>query len=151
MMKSWLRFLVLLCALFLLLLPYLEADAQRRGGGRSGGTGGGHRPNVSRHGPAGHGSVHHAHHRGGSRRGYNRGYAAGAHHAHHEAHEYYEDRRRARIGAAVTVAAFRALTCTPTTVYVNGVSYYRCGNDWYNRQAQGTSVTYVVVTTPPGY
>jgi len=68
--------------------------------------------------------------------------------------EWFEDRykrNRRRVGFAMTIAAFGALTCTPTVVIVNGVAFHSCNGAWYNRRYVGGSVTYVVVTTPPGY
>ena len=135
-----LRTFVALCTLVLLALPALEADAQRRGGG-------GRQANVSRAGPASHGSVrHHNRHGGGARR---RGSVRRE--VRSERHEYWEDRRRYAIGAALTVATFHALACQPTTVIVNGVAYYSCGSGWYTRRVYTGTVTYVVVTTPAGY
>ena len=135
-----LRTFVALCTVVLLALPALETDAQRRGGG-------GRRANVSRAGPAGHGSVrHHNRHRERARR---RGSVRRE--VRSERHEYWEDRRRYRIGATVTAAAFRALTCQPTTVIVNGIGYYSCGGGWYTRRVYSGTVTYVVVTAPAGY
>jgi hypothetical protein len=51
----------------------------------------------------------------------------------------------------LTHSAFRSLSCNSTTVVASGVTYYRCGNDWYSRAYQGSSVTYVVVAAPAGY
>jgi hypothetical protein len=70
---------------------------------------------------------------------------------HQDRHEFYDDRWKYAVGATVTAATFRALTCASRTVVVNGVSYYNCGPTWYNRAYSGGSVTYVVVNTPPGY
>jgi hypothetical protein len=140
---SLLRTFVALCALVLVALPAFEADARGRGGGR----GGGGRANVSRAGPAGHGSVrhHNRHHYPARRR------RAVAHEIHSERHEYWEDRRRWRIGATLTAANYRALACQPTTVIVNGVAYYSCDDGWYTRRVYSGTVTYVVVTAPAGY
>lgn len=133
---------VVLCTLFVIALPALEADARGRGGGRGGG-----RANVSRSGPASHGSARH------HNRHPNRGRARGAVRRENrsERHEYWEDRQRRRIGASLTVASYRALTCQPVTVIVDGVAYYGCAGDWYTRRVYSGSVTYVVVTAPPGY
>lgn len=68
-----------------------------------------------------------------------------------ERHEWWEDRSRRRVGAVLTATAFRSLTCTPTVVIVNGVSYYSCNSVWYSRRYVSGSVTYVVVTAPSGY
>lgn len=51
----------------------------------------------------------------------------------------------------MTPTQFYALPCTPTSVVVGGVAYYRCGNDWYSRGQSGDGVTYVVVDPPPGH
>jgi cysteinyl-tRNA synthetase len=51
----------------------------------------------------------------------------------------------------LTAAAFRSLTCTPTTVIVGSVSYYQCGPTWYQRAYSGGSTTYVVINAPAGY
>lgn len=137
---SLFRMFLALCAVVLLALPALETDARGRGGG-------GRRANVSRAGPASHGSVrhHNRHGAGAPRRG------AARREVRSERHEYWEDRRRRRIGATLTVATYRALTCEPITVIANGVTYYGCAGDWYTRRVYSGTVTYVVVTTPPGY
>ncbi len=43
------------------------------------------------------------------------------------------------------------LPCTPQQTVVNGVTYYRCGNDWFQRSFIGNQVTYIVVPPPAGY
>jgi hypothetical protein len=80
------------------------------------------------------------------------------HGGHNNHHEYYKDRNEWRedrwhraVGAALTVATFRALTCPPATVYVGSITYYHCGPTWYTRGYQGGSVVYIVATTPAGY
>lgn len=55
------------------------------------------------------------------------------------------------VGTALTVSVFNSMTCSPTTVYANGVAYYQCGSTWYNQAYQQGDVVYVVVDTPPGY
>jgi hypothetical protein len=70
---------------------------------------------------------------------------------HHGYSEFYEDRWKYAVGASLTAATFRSLTCTPTTVIVGGVSYYQCGPTWYQRAYSGTSMTYVVINAPSGY
>jgi hypothetical protein len=35
-----------------------------------------------------------------------------------------------------------------TSVFVNGYTYQQCGSTWYKPQYVGTSVQYVVVTSP---
>ena len=68
-----------------------------------------------------------------------------------EYQEFREDRFEFVVGATLTVAIFRSLTCTQTKVIVNGVVFYSCGGHWYNPVYQGPQVTYVIVNTPPGY
>lgn len=71
---------------------------------------------------------------------------------------------RAGAGAVVAAGAYAAgratssnvtyvttLPCSPTTAYLNGVTYYRCGSDWYTRAYSGGNVSYTVVGPPPGY
>lgn len=65
--------------------------------------------------------------------------------------DWYNDRYRYRVGTSITYATFRSLSCTSTTVHVNGVTYYRCDNDWYSRAYSGGNVTYIVVKAPAGY
>ena len=65
--------------------------------------------------------------------------------------DWYNDRYRYRVGVNITYATFRSLSCTSTTVHVNGVTYYRCDNDWYSRAYSGGNVTYIVVKAPAGY
>lgn len=55
------------------------------------------------------------------------------------------------IGSFINAASYSALPCTTTTVYVDGVTYYRCGPNWYTRGYRGGEVVYVVVAPPPGY
>lgn len=66
-------------------------------------------------------------------------------------HEWHEDRWKRRAGAALTISAFRALTCTTSTIVVGSVTYYSCGGTWYQRANQGGDVVYIVVTAPAGY
>ncbi len=68
-----------------------------------------------------------------------------------ERREFYEDRWRRRVGARVTIAAFRALTCEQRVIIVDGVVFYGCAGNWYRRQVQTGTVVYVVVTAPAGY
>jgi hypothetical protein len=65
--------------------------------------------------------------------------------------DWYNDRYRYRVGVSITYATFSSLSCTTTSVNVNGVTYYRCDNDWYSRAYSGGNVTYVVVKAPAGY
>jgi hypothetical protein len=64
--------------------------------------------------------------------------------------EWSEDRWRWRVGASLTAASFRSLSCTPTTVVVGSTTYYQCGSTWYNRAYSGGQVTYIVVNAPAG-
>jgi hypothetical protein len=65
--------------------------------------------------------------------------------------DWYDDRYRRRVGVSLTFTAFRSLSCTSTLIVVGGVTYYRCGSDWYSRAYHGGNVTYVIVTAPAGY
>jgi hypothetical protein len=55
------------------------------------------------------------------------------------------------IGTMLSTTDFYALPCAPTTLEVNGVTYYLCGDNWYIRGYSGGYVVYVVVDPPPGY
>jgi len=66
-------------------------------------------------------------------------------------HEWHEDRWKRRAGAALTISAFRALSCTTSTIVVGSITYYSCGGTWYQRANQGGDVVYIVVTAPAGY
>lgn len=70
---------------------------------------------------------------------------------HYNYGEYYEDRWKYALGASLTMATFRALSCTTTTVVVGNVTYYGCGSSWYNRAYSGGTTTYIVVNAPPGH
>jgi hypothetical protein len=70
---------------------------------------------------------------------------------HYDYSEYYEDRWKYAVGASLTAATYRSLTCTPTTVIVGSVTYYQCGSTWYQRGYSGGSTTYVVINAPSGY
>lgn len=73
-------------------------------------------------------------------------------HERHERHEWHEDRwKRRTIGAALTIATYSSLSCTRTTVFIGGVTYYRCGGDWYQRVYRSSEVVYIVVQAPTGY
>ena len=70
----------------------------------------------------------------------------------HERHEWYEDRwKRRTIGAALTLATYRSLSCTRTEIIAGDITYYRCGSDWYQRVYRSTEVVYIVVEAPSGY
>lgn len=74
------------------------------------------------------------------------------HDHHRERHEWYEDRwKRRTIGAALTIAAYSSLSCTRTEIIVGNITYYRCGNDWYQRAYRSTEVVYIVVEAPSDY
>jgi len=47
------------------------------------------------------------------------------------------------IGTMLSTADFYALPCSPTTLEVNGVTYYLCGDNWYIRGYSGDNVVYV--------
>jgi hypothetical protein len=52
----------------------------------------------------------------------------------------------------VSASQWGSLGCTPETVIVGGVTFYRCGPNWYERVFEGSGdVTYIVVNPPPGY
>jgi hypothetical protein len=70
---------------------------------------------------------------------------------HYNYGEYYEDRWKYAMGASLTMATFRALSCTTTTVVAGNVTYYGCGGSWYNRAYSGGTTTYIVVNAPPGH
>lgn len=63
----------------------------------------------------------------------------------------HRDHHVRRAGAVLTISAFSALSCTSSTIIVGGITYYRCGNTWYNRAHQSGDVVYIVVTAPAGY
>ena len=69
----------------------------------------------------------------------------------HNYDEWYEDRWKYAMGASLTAATFRSLSCTMKDVSVAGVSYYQCGPTWYQRAYSGGSTTYVVVIAPAGH
>ena len=50
--------------------------------------------------------------------------------------------------AAVVGSIIYSLPPSCTTVSVNGLTYQQCGSTWYRPQYVGTSVQYVVVTSP---
>ena len=53
--------------------------------------------------------------------------------------------------AAYDVPAYWTLSCVPTTVVVNGTTYYQCGTAWYVRIYSGGEVAYTMTSPPPGY
>lgn len=50
--------------------------------------------------------------------------------------------------AAVIGSIVYSLPPSCTSVFVNGYTYQQCGSTWYKPQYVGTSVQYVVVTSP---
>ncbi len=167
----WLS-LTLFCVALSVGLLAAEVSARGRGGG------GRSRPNVSRGGPASHGSMRPSRSPGGSGRrpvqtrpaGNRRGPRGGVRDTRRdrvddrrefrsdraefrqdvrsERHEWYEDRWRHDVGARLTLATYRSLSCSTTVIVVDKVAYYRCGTDYYRRYVHGGSVTYVVVVAP---
>jgi hypothetical protein len=55
------------------------------------------------------------------------------------------------IGSVITAASWNAMTCTRSSIIVDGVTYYSCGDAWYQPTYSGGSVTYIVVDAPAGY
>ena len=41
--------------------------------------------------------------------------------------------------------------CDPRETTINGVTYFICGNQWYQRSYAGSQVTFIPVSPPPGY
>ncbi len=76
---------------------------------------------------------------------------------HDDREDWYDDRRQRRvataivIGTVISAASWNAMTCAQTSIVVDGVTYYSCGDAWYQPTYSGGSVTYVVVNAPPGY
>lgn len=165
------HFIVILCAVALVMLVVFDAEGRGRGG-RGGG--------FSRGGPAAGGSFGHQRSPGiGSRnrsnnrsdrsqnRSDNRSDRAEnrsdnrndrsqdrreyADDRHDDRREFVEDRHRLRVGAYLTASAFGAMSCRPTVVVVGAMSYSQCGGGWYQRAYRGGSVTYIVVNAPSGY
>ena len=159
--------LTLFCVALSVGLLAAEVSARGRGGG------GRSRPNVSRGGPASHGSMRPSRSPGGSGRRSVQTRPAGSRRPVHirrdrvddhrefrsdraefrqdvrsERREWYEDRWRYNVGARLTLATYRSLSCRTTVIVVDRVAYYRCGTDYYRRYVHGGSVTYVVVVAP---
>jgi hypothetical protein len=67
---------------------------------------------------------------------------------------YHHPIARAAVAtAAVATAAaigttVYTLPASCSSVYVNGVTYEQCGNEWYQPQFVGTSAAYIVVAAP---
>jgi hypothetical protein len=59
------------------------------------------------------------------------------------------------VGTALSSSAYSSMksetNCQPTEVTVDGISYLKCGDHWYNRVMQGGQVSYVGVAAPPGF
>jgi hypothetical protein len=61
----------------------------------------------------------------------------------------------AAFGTILTAVAFEDMhestACSMSQVVVSGVTYIRCGDNWYNQAMSGGQVTYVIVAPPAGY
>ena len=61
----------------------------------------------------------------------------------------------AAFGTVLTAVAFddmhETTACSMTQVVVQGITYIRCGDHWYNQAMSGGQVTYVIVAPPAGY
>jgi hypothetical protein len=57
----------------------------------------------------------------------------------------------AAVGAAAAAPAGWTLPCAPTTVVVDGTTYYQCGSAWYIRAYSGGDVAYTMGNPPAGY
>ena len=70
---------------------------------------------------------------------------------------HYRYRRRAAFATGVAVGAVASsnyvtnLSCTPTVVVVNNMTYYNCNSNWYTRGNVSGNVVYIVATVPAGY
>lgn len=162
MMKiNWQSALAVCAVLVVLLFVVAEVEARRGGGG-----GGGGGRSFSRSGPASSGSVRSQRSASGSHSGRQGNRSGQRNEMRDDRTDYrnerrddrrdfiddrHDDRRRRRIGVSLTRSVFRGLSCNTTTVYLNGITYYNCGYDWYTRAYAGSSVTYIVVTAPAGY
>jgi len=137
-------------------------------GARGPGAGGRARPNVSRGGPASHGSMRPSkssppkgeragrperrrdagRERQEARREVRRDRAEFRQDVAHERREWYEDRRALRAGARLSLATYRSFSCRTVIAIIDDVVYHRCGSEWYRRYVHGGTVTYVVVIAP---
>jgi hypothetical protein len=54
------------------------------------------------------------------------------------------------VGAVASSNYVVTLSCTPTIVVANGVTYYNCDSTWYTRGNVSGEVVYVVATAPAG-
>ncbi len=142
MMKWKWQSMVAGCAVLVAFLFIVEEVDARRGGG--GGRRGGGGKSISRSGPASGGSVR-------SQKPTRSQSSNKRKDVRDDRRDWYDDRRRRRIGTSLTISAFRSLSCTSSRIYVGGVTYYRCGHEWYSRAYHGGNVTYVIVTAPSGY
>ena len=50
-----------------------------------------------------------------------------------------------------TTTYVTTLPCHPREVQINGVTYFNCGSEWYQRSYAGSQVTFIPVSPPPGY
>jgi hypothetical protein len=55
------------------------------------------------------------------------------------------------VGAVARSNYVVTLSCTPTIVVSNGVTYYNCGSSWYTRGNVSGDVVYIIATVPAGY
>jgi hypothetical protein len=55
------------------------------------------------------------------------------------------------VGALASSNYVVTLSCTPTIVVANGVTYYNCDSTWYTRGNVSGDVVYVIGTAPAGY
>ena len=55
------------------------------------------------------------------------------------------------VGSTVSESKYEELSCTPEKVEVEGISYVKCGENWYMPTYKGGEIVYVVVNPPPGY
>jgi len=152
-MKMTIKVLVLAVTLGGLVAALTPQFAEGARGGARGGGG------ASRSGPASSGSVNRSHRnnradRSGNRRDNRRNIGDNRRDSRRDVrddrHDFREDRVRRHRARHLTYAAFRALSCRTTVVIVNGIRYYGCGDIYYERVYQGSSVVYVIVV-PPGY
>lgn len=143
------------------------ADAQRRGGTRPGAHGGGQRINMNASNRAGRGQAHQHHQvrREANRTiNYNRNVHRNVHRdlnvdvdVHHEygygynyRHHYHPIARAAAVAttAAVIGSYYRSLPSNCVVIYRGSLTYYQCGNAWYQPYYSGTTIQYVVVQAP---
>jgi hypothetical protein len=54
------------------------------------------------------------------------------------------------VGAVARSNYVTTLSCTPSIVVANGITYYNCESTWYTRGNVSGEVVYVVATAPAG-